>query len=187
MSGQFGKNHVGDNNKYLPTVHGFDEFFGNLYHLNAEEEPEDPHYPKNPRFKELFGPRGVLKCKATDKDDPTDEKRWGASASRRSKTPGRSRRSAWKPSTRNSSAAPSTSSSARQGGQAVLLLVQHHAHARLDAPQACVAEQAGHSASCRRHGGARMARRAVARQARRPRHCRQHHRRVHDRQRRRGR
>ena len=78
MSGQFGKNHVGDKNKFLPTVHGFDEFFGNLYHLNAEEEPEDPQYPKDPRFKEMFGPRGVLKCKATDKDDPTDQTRWGA-------------------------------------------------------------------------------------------------------------
>src|SRR5215203_5318510 len=54
MCGQFGKNHVGDKNKFLPTVHGFDEFFGNLYHLNAEEEPEDPQYPKDPRFKEMF-------------------------------------------------------------------------------------------------------------------------------------
>jgi arylsulfatase len=50
-TGQFGKNHLGDRNEYLPTVHGFDEFFGNLYHLNAEEEPEDPQYPKDPRFK----------------------------------------------------------------------------------------------------------------------------------------
>jgi arylsulfatase len=77
ICGQFGKNHVGDKNKYLPTVHGFDEFLGNLYHLNAEEEPEDPQYPKDPRFKEMFGPRGVLKCKATEKDDPTDQPRWG--------------------------------------------------------------------------------------------------------------
>ena len=77
VSGQFGKNHLGDLNKFLPTVHGFDEFFGNLYHLNAEEEPEDPQYPKDPRFKAMFGPRGVLKSKATDKDDPTDQPRWG--------------------------------------------------------------------------------------------------------------
>jgi arylsulfatase A-like enzyme len=63
--------------KFLPTVHGFDEFFGNLYHLNAEEEPEDPLYPKDPRFKEMFGPRGVLKSWVTDKEDATDEKRWG--------------------------------------------------------------------------------------------------------------
>ena len=54
--GQFGKNHLGDRDEFLPTVHGFDEFFGNLYHLNAEEEPEDPDYPKNPEFKKRFGP-----------------------------------------------------------------------------------------------------------------------------------
>ena len=76
-TGQFGKNHLGDKNKFLPTVHGFDEFFGNLYHLNAEEDPEDPDYPKDPRFKEMFGPRGVLHCWATDKDDPTEQPRWG--------------------------------------------------------------------------------------------------------------
>jgi arylsulfatase A-like enzyme len=76
-TGQFGKNHLGDRNEYLPTVHGFDAFFGNLYHLNAEEEPELPDYPKDPKFKEMFGPRGVLDCVATDKDDPTEEPRWG--------------------------------------------------------------------------------------------------------------
>src|SRR5262252_1347241 len=64
-TGQFGKNHLGDRNDFLPTVHGFDVFFGNLYHLNAEQEPEDPDYPKNPQFKERFGPRGVLRCVAT--------------------------------------------------------------------------------------------------------------------------
>ncbi len=57
---QFGKNHLGDRDEHLPTMHGFDEFFGNLYHLNAEEEPENEDYPKDPRFKERFGPRGVL-------------------------------------------------------------------------------------------------------------------------------
>jgi arylsulfatase A-like enzyme len=61
-TGQFGKNHLGDRDEYLPTVHGFDEFFGNLYHLNAEEEPELPDYPKDPEFKKKFGPRGVLHC-----------------------------------------------------------------------------------------------------------------------------
>ncbi|MFY3742535.1 arylsulfatase [Anaeromyxobacter sp. Red801] len=59
-TGQFGKNHLGDKDEFLPTVHGFDEFYGNLYHLNAEEEPEDPDYPKDPAFREQFGPRGVL-------------------------------------------------------------------------------------------------------------------------------
>jgi arylsulfatase A-like enzyme len=76
-TGQFGKNHVGDRNESLPTVNGFDEFFGNLYHLNAEEEPELPDYPKDPAYLAKFGPRGVLKCKATDKDDPTVDPRFG--------------------------------------------------------------------------------------------------------------
>jgi arylsulfatase A-like enzyme len=60
MTGQFGKNHLGDRDEMLPTAHGFDEFFGNLYHLNAEEEPENPDYPKGPDFKKNFGPRGVI-------------------------------------------------------------------------------------------------------------------------------
>jgi arylsulfatase A-like enzyme len=60
VTGQFGKNHLGDRDEFLPTAHGFDEFFGNLYHLNAEEEPENPDYPKDPEFRKKFGPRGVL-------------------------------------------------------------------------------------------------------------------------------
>ena len=76
-TGQFGKNHLGDRNEFLPAVHGFDEFFGNLYHLNAEEEPELPDYPKDPAFKARFGPRGVMHCIATDKDDPTTDPRFG--------------------------------------------------------------------------------------------------------------
>ncbi len=76
-TGQFGKNHLGDRNEYLPTLHGFDEFFGNLYHLNAEEDPENWFYPQEPSFREKFGPRGVLRCKASDKDDPTEQPRWG--------------------------------------------------------------------------------------------------------------
>jgi arylsulfatase A-like enzyme len=70
-TGQFGKNHLGDRDEYLPTVHGFDEFFGNLYHLNAEEEPEQPDYPKDPAFKKMFGPRGVLHCLADGKGGQT--------------------------------------------------------------------------------------------------------------------
>ncbi|MBR1121125.1 arylsulfatase [Bradyrhizobium lablabi] len=76
-TGQFGKNHVGDRNESLPTVNGFDEFFGNLYHLNAEEEPELPDYPKDPAYRAKFGPRGVLRCKASDRDDPTVDPRFG--------------------------------------------------------------------------------------------------------------
>jgi arylsulfatase A-like enzyme len=70
MTFQNGKNHLGDRNEFLPTVHGFDEFFGNLYHLNSEEEPENVDYPKNPAFLAKFGPRGMLKCKATATDNP---------------------------------------------------------------------------------------------------------------------
>ncbi|MFL5305424.1 MAG: arylsulfatase [Polyangia bacterium] len=66
-TGQFGKNHLGDRDEFLPTVHGFDEFFGNLYHLNAEEEPELPDYPKDPAFRKKFGPRGVLHCTSDGK------------------------------------------------------------------------------------------------------------------------
>jgi arylsulfatase len=76
-TGQFGKNHVGDRNEFLPTVHGFDEFFGNLYHLNAEDEPENPDYPEDPAFRAKFGPRGVLRSVATDVDDPTEDPRFG--------------------------------------------------------------------------------------------------------------
>src|SRR5215472_5454053 len=71
MCGQFGKNHLGDKDEFLPTNHGFDEFFGNLYHLNAEEEPENPDYPKNPEFRKKFGPRGVLKTSADGKIQDT--------------------------------------------------------------------------------------------------------------------
>jgi arylsulfatase len=70
-TGQFGKNHLGDRDEYLPTVHGFEEFYGNLYHLNAEEEPELPDYPKDPEFKKKFGPRGVLHCLADGKGGQT--------------------------------------------------------------------------------------------------------------------
>ncbi|GAO45156.1 arylsulfatase [Flavihumibacter petaseus] len=77
VTGQFGKNHVGDRNESLPTVNGFDEFFGNLYHLNAEEEPELPDYPKDPAYLAKFGPRGVLHCYATTVDDPKEDPRFG--------------------------------------------------------------------------------------------------------------
>jgi arylsulfatase A-like enzyme len=79
-TGQFGKNHLGDLNQMLPTNHGFDEFYGNLYHLNAEEEPEMEDYPSEvdfPNFKKNFGPRGVIHSWATEEDDPTEEPRWG--------------------------------------------------------------------------------------------------------------
>src|SRR5580692_6502605 len=79
-TGQFGKNHLGDLNSMLPTNHGFDEFYGNLYHLNAEEEPEmDDYFPAKdfPKIKDMIGPRGVMRSWATDVDDPTVQPRWG--------------------------------------------------------------------------------------------------------------
>src|SRR5215470_13278360 len=79
-TGQFGKNHLGDLNHMLPTNHGFDEFFGNLYHLNAEEEPEMYDYPPAsdfPEYRKKLGPRGVIHSWATDKDNPKVEERWG--------------------------------------------------------------------------------------------------------------
>ena len=82
-TGQFGKNHFGDRNEHLPTVHGFDEFFGNLYHLNAEEEPENRDYPRDMKlksgmtFQQTFGPRGVLHCRATSTANPEKDPRFG--------------------------------------------------------------------------------------------------------------
>jgi arylsulfatase A-like enzyme len=79
VTAQFGKNHLGDRNEFLPTNHGFDEWFGNLYHLNAEEEPEQLDYPghKYPEYLKKFGPRGVLHAWATDKEDPTEDPKFG--------------------------------------------------------------------------------------------------------------
>lgn len=76
-TGQFGKNHLGDLNKYLPTLHGFDEFHGYLYHLDAMSDPYWHSYPKDPAFRAKYGPRNVLHTYATDKDDDTVEPRWG--------------------------------------------------------------------------------------------------------------
>jgi len=111
VTGQFGKNHLGDRNDMLPTVHGFDEWFGNLYHLNAEEEPENVDYPKDPAFKAKFGPRGVLHAFASDKDDPTDDPRFGKVGKQTVRSPG----SAWRRSTKRSPSRRSSSWSAPRG------------------------------------------------------------------------
>jgi arylsulfatase len=98
-TGQFGKNHLGDLNAYLPTVHGFDEFFGNRYHLNAGEDPESPNDPPEadfPNFRERYGPRGVLRCWATDEDDPTEQPRWGRVGKQRIEDTGPLTKSGWR-------------------------------------------------------------------------------------------
>ncbi|GLB50717.1 arylsulfatase [Neptunitalea sp. Y10] len=77
MTAQFGKNHLGDRNEHLPTVHGFDEFYGNLYHLNVSEEPEQPDYPKTKKFEDKYGPRGIIESYASDVDDTTVDPRFG--------------------------------------------------------------------------------------------------------------
>ncbi len=121
-TGQFGKNHLGDRDEFLPTVHGFDEFFGNLYHLNAEEEPELPDYPKDPAFKKQFGPRGVLHCKADGKGGQTIDDT-GPLTKKRMETIDEEitdKALAWM-------------ESAGQGGQAVLPLVQLDGDALPDA------------------------------------------------------
>jgi len=74
-TGQFGKNHLGDLNQFLPTVHGFDEFFGYLYHLDAMEDPSHPNYP--PELKDKVGPRNLIHSWASERDDPTEQPRWG--------------------------------------------------------------------------------------------------------------
>src|SRR3978361_1988161 len=76
-SAQIGKNHLGDRNEFLPTVHGFDEFYGILYHLNAMEEPYQGDYPRGACFRDRFGPRNIVDTKASDIDDPTTDPRWG--------------------------------------------------------------------------------------------------------------
>ena len=140
-TGQFGKNHFGDLNKYLPTVHGFDEFYGNLYHLNAEEEPEQfdyPHKDQFPRLHDFALPRGVLKCKATDEvSTEPDDPKFGPVGKQTIEdtgplTPeadGDHRRRHRRPHRRLHQA------SAR-GGQSVLRLVQLHPHARVHPHQA---------------------------------------------------
>ena len=138
-TGQFGKNHLGDKNEFLPTVHGFDEFFGNLYHLNAEEEPENPDYPKDPVSRSVWAAgRAQVQCDRPRRPDRRSALRrvgkqtiedTGALTKKRMET-----------IDDEISALPSTSSSASAGQHAVLLLVQFDPHAR---HHACAAIDAG--------------------------------------------
>ncbi len=189
-TGQFGKNHFGDLNKYLPTVHGFDEFYGNLYHLNAEEEPEQfdyPHKDQFPRLYELALPRGVLKCKATDEvsTEPDDQK-FGPVGKQTIEDTGPL--TAKRMETIDDDIADRTVDYIKRqhdGGQPVLRVVQLHPHAPLHTPEA--REQGpGRDVAVRvprRDDRPRQERGHGARRARRPRHRRRHHRHLLHRQR----
>ena len=142
VTGQFGKNHLGDRDEFLPTNHGFDEFFGNLYHLNAEEEPENEDYPKNPEFRKKFGPRGVIKSYGGRQDRrhrPADQEAHGDD---RRGSPRRDHR---------------LHRSRQEGEQAVLRLVQHHPHAQLHAREEGEPQDRARGV-CRWHDRARRAR-----------------------------
>ena len=133
-------------------MHGFDEFFGNLYHLNAEEEPENPDYPKDPGFRKKFGPRGVLRCKATDKDDTTIDPQFGKVGKQTIENTGPLTRKRMETVDEEFLASASISWSARRRKAALVLLLQHDPHARLDPPQAVIEGRRAWRLS-RRHGG----------------------------------
>ena len=170
MTGQFGKNHLGDRDEMLPTAHGFDEFFGNLYHLNAEEEPENPDYSKNPALKKKFGPRGVIHSFADGRITDT-----GPLTKKRMETIDEE----------VTAKALDFMERADEGRQAVLPLVELHPHAHLHAPEGGVRGQDRPRHLRRRHGRARRPRRPGAREAQGTGPRREHDRHVLDRQRRR--
>jgi arylsulfatase A-like enzyme len=188
MTAQIGKNHLGDRNEYLPTVHGFDEFHGNLYHLNAEEEPRQPDYPKDhPAFQSFFKPRGVLDCKATDKDDPTEDARFGRVGKQTIQDTG--------PLTRKRMETIEDDLLARsldfnrpvsRRRQAVSAVAQYDPDARLDSPVRALEGQNQVRPLCRWHAGTRLGGGRTARQARQVGHRRRHDRHFHHGQRRRN-
>ena len=186
-TGQFGKNHLGDLNEFLPTVHGFDEFFGNLYHLNAEEEPEQRTYPRDPEFKRMFGPRGVMKCKATDQDDPTVDPRFGRVGKQTIEDTGPLTKKRMETiDDETSDAAIDYLKRQAQAGKPFFCWFNStrmhlRTHVAAEPPQPAGAD--GPHRVRRRHGRARRSCRQVAKSHRRPGHRRQHHRSLHDRQR----
>ena len=175
-TGQFGKNHLGDRDEHLPTVHGFDEFLGNLYHLNAEEEPETYYYPKDPAFRKEVRPArrpAQLRRRQGRAEDRGHRPADAAADDRR--RPGDPRR------------ASEFVDNAVKEQQALLRLAQYDPHARLDAPDGGAGRRHRHRPLSRRHGGARRDGRRGAEAARRPGHRREHHRHLRHRQRRRDR
>ena len=154
-TGQFGKNHLGDRNEFLPTVHGFDEFFGNLYHLNAEEEPENIDYPKDPTMKAMFGPRGVLKCLAMPDETPGDDPRFGKWGKQKCEDTGPLTKKRMETVDREFlNASFDFIDRANRDKQAVLRLVQPEPHAHLDPPDPGSGRQDRPRRLCRRHGRA---------------------------------
>ncbi len=188
-TGQFGKNHLGDRNEFLPTVHGFDEFFGNLYHLNAEEDPEDPDYPSKHGFEEFherFGPRGVLECRATNKDDPKEHPRWGRVGKQRIKDTGPLTRKRMETSTTSSSRPPSDFIQRQHNRRKPFFCWVNttHMHLRTHTKRRSLGTGRSLAVALPRHDGRpRQARRPAARSARRARDRRRHDRHVRHRQR----
>ena len=185
-TGQFGKNHVGDRNESLPTVNGFDEFFGNLYHLNAEEEPELPDYPKDPAYLAKFGPRGVLKCKATDRDDPTVDPRFGKIGKQTIEDTGALTKKRMETIDDETSAAAIDFMKRQQAaGKPFFCWFNANAHAPAHARprRASRPLHARRQRVHRRHDRARRHRRLPAQGPRRHGHRERHHRRLHQRQR----
>ena len=143
-TGQFGKNHLGDLNEFLPTVHGFDEFFGYLYHLDAMEDPFHRNYP--PELKDTVGPRNMVHSWATDADDPTEQPRWGKVGKQKIEDAGprSAPKPAWKTVTIDEILDHTFKfiDKAKTGRQAVLRLAEPDAHARRHPPLAEVREHA---------------------------------------------
>ncbi len=184
-TGQFGKNHLGDRNEHLPTVHGFDEFFGNLYHLNAEEEPEYENYPKDPEFRKKYGPRGVLKCKASAKDNTTVDPQFGKVGKQVIENTGPLTRKRMETVDEEFLDAALDFIDRAKVGRAVVLLFQSHAHARLHAPEEVIQGKTGLGLYPTAWSSS-MATSASCSRSSMTWHRGQHDRRVHDRQRRRS-
>ena len=167
-TGQFGKNHLGDRNEFIPTVHGFDEFYGNFYHLNAEEEPENPDYPKDPKFKAMFGPRGLFHCTATDTVSTLpDDPRFGKWGKQQCKDTGPLTRKRMETVDEEVFAATSTFiDKNQQARQTLVRVVQHDPHAYLHPSQEGVGGEDRPWHLSRRHGRARRPHRPDAEETR---------------------
>ncbi len=183
-TGQFGKNHLGDRNEHLPTVTVSTNSSAISTTSTLKRSRNMRNYPKDPAFRKQVGPRGVMKCKATDKDDTTVDEQFGKVGKQVMRIPGRLPENAWRPSTKSSSVAHSTSLTAkRKKGSPWFLLLQSDAHARFHAPQARIERQNGSGSLPGWEWSNSMDISGIAEEARRSKSRRQHDRCVHDRQR----